>query len=83
MSAFHQTAYRTIERGIRQYPSGLFIAVITRWHPKGSISHLRCGLRSIGQAREARAELERLHPRRKQGRKPGAQGQRSKIKTQS
>lgn len=84
--SLHQTAYRTIEPGIRQYATGLFIAVITRHDktaPGLARSFCRSGLRSIGAARAARAELEALHPKRKQGRKPGPQGKRLKIKTQS
>lgn len=76
----HQTSYRTIERGIRQYATGLFIAVITRHDrtaPGLARSYVRSGLHSIGEARAARAELEAAHPKRKQGRKPGPQGRRA------
>lgn len=78
--SLHQTAYRTIEPGIRQYVTGLFIAIITRYDknaPGLARSYCRSGLRSIGEARAARAELEALHPKRKQGRKPGPQGRRA------
>ena len=81
MSTMNQTPYRTVEPGIRQYRTGLFIAVITRHDktaPGLARSYCRSGLRSIGEARAARAELERLHPKRKQGRKPGPQGRRLK-----
>lgn len=72
----YRPLYRTIEPGIRQYATGNFIAIITRNAGGRVKSFVRAGLRSIGAARAALAELRAAHPKLKQGRKPGPQGRR-------
>lgn len=64
--------YRTVERCIRLYPkSGSYIATVTRHDPTsaaGFRTYLRSGLKTIEEARAARAELEAQYPPRRQGR---------------
>lgn len=72
MSAPTSNTYHTVERCIRFYPvTGTYIATITRYDPTaaaGSRTHLRSGLKTIEEARAARAELEAQYPPRRQGR---------------
>jgi hypothetical protein len=61
--------YRTVERCIRRYTAtGLYIAVVSRFDHSatcGTRTYCRAGLRTIHDARAARADLEKLHPPRR------------------